>query len=125
MPTYKDAERGTWYVDVRYKDNAGRSQRKKKRGFKTQREAKAWEREFLLAKHGFDAKQTHTIYSTFGAIILYIVYPLYDYQQAIYRFAAELPPRHRLQAAALICWAVLDCVRAIIGSFCHCTIYTK
>lgn len=51
MPVYKDAERGTWYADFRYKDYADKWQRKKKRGFKTQREAKAWEREFLSQIH--------------------------------------------------------------------------
>jgi integrase len=51
MPVYKDKNRGTWYVDFRYKDYADKWQRKKKRGFITQRDAKAWEREFLSSVH--------------------------------------------------------------------------
>ncbi len=47
MPAYKDEERGTWYVKCYYTDYYGRKQQKKKRGFKTKREAKAWEDNFL------------------------------------------------------------------------------
>lgn len=51
MPTYKDEKRGTWYVSCRYADFCGRKRRHVKRGFKTQREAKAYERDFLSKKH--------------------------------------------------------------------------
>ncbi len=47
MPAYKDEERGTWYALFYYTDWMGNRKRKKKRGFKTQREAKEFEREFL------------------------------------------------------------------------------
>ncbi len=47
MPTYKDEERGTWYASFYYTDWMGNKKLKKKRGFKTQREAKEFEREFL------------------------------------------------------------------------------
>ncbi|MBQ3115291.1 MAG: site-specific integrase [Clostridia bacterium] len=47
MPAYKDEERGTWYALFYYTDWMGNKKRKKKRGFKTQREAKEFEREFL------------------------------------------------------------------------------
>jgi integrase len=47
MPSYKDTERGTWYVKFNHKDWTGKIKPKLKRGFKTQKEAKAWEREFL------------------------------------------------------------------------------
>jgi len=47
MPTYKDKTRGTWYVKFNYTDWTGSIKQKLKRGFKTQREAKAFEREFL------------------------------------------------------------------------------
>ena len=47
MGIYKDKERNTWYVEVRYKDIYGKPQKKKKRGFKKQSEAKKWEAEFL------------------------------------------------------------------------------
>lgn len=47
MPIYKDNERGTWYAKFNYTDWTGSIKQKLKRGFKTQREAKAFEREFL------------------------------------------------------------------------------
>lgn len=47
MPVYKDNERGTWYAKFNYTDWTGTIKQKLKRGFKTQREAKAFEREFL------------------------------------------------------------------------------
>lgn len=47
MPAYKDEERGTWYASFYYTDWMGNRKLKKKRGFKTQREAKEFEREFL------------------------------------------------------------------------------
>lgn len=47
MPVYKDKQRGTWYAMFYYTDWQGVKHRKKKRGFKTQREAKEFEREFL------------------------------------------------------------------------------
>ncbi len=48
MPVYKDEKRNTWYAMFYYKDWNGERRKKKKRGFKTQREAKEFEREFLL-----------------------------------------------------------------------------
>lgn len=47
MPVYKDEERKTWYCSFYYVDWTGKRKLKKKRGFKTQREAKAWEKAFL------------------------------------------------------------------------------
>ena len=47
MPAYKDEERGTWYCSFYYTDWMGNKKKKMQRGFKTQREAKAFEREFL------------------------------------------------------------------------------
>lgn len=47
MPAYKDNERGTWYCYFRYKDWKGQTKQKKKRGFKRERDAKEWERNFL------------------------------------------------------------------------------
>lgn len=47
MPVYKDEDRNTWYVSVRYKNWTGEQKQKLKRGFKTKREALSWEREFL------------------------------------------------------------------------------
>lgn len=48
MPVYKDEQRGTWYTKFYYVDWMGNRKQKKKRGFKTQREAKTFEREFLM-----------------------------------------------------------------------------
>lgn len=45
MPVYKDEERKTWYVRTYVKDWKGKKQQKMKRGFKTRREAVAWEAE--------------------------------------------------------------------------------
>lgn len=47
MPAYKDEDRGTWYAKFYYTDCYGNKQQKKKRGFKTKREAKSFEENFL------------------------------------------------------------------------------
>lgn len=48
MPVYKDEERKTWYASFYYTAWDGKRKLKKKRGFKTQREAKEYEREFSV-----------------------------------------------------------------------------
>lgn len=48
MPTYKSEKRGTWYCKFYYQDWTGKRRQKKKEGFKTQREAREYEREFIL-----------------------------------------------------------------------------
>lgn len=48
MATYKDEQRGTWYVSFHYYDWTGKNCRKVKRGFKTKREATEWERHFRM-----------------------------------------------------------------------------
>ena len=50
MPVYKDENAGTWYVKLYYTDCTGAKKQKMKRGFKLQREAKEWERNFLETK---------------------------------------------------------------------------
>lgn len=50
MPTYKDEKTGTWYCKFYYKDYTGTKKQKMKRGFTLQRDAKDWERDFLI-KH--------------------------------------------------------------------------
>lgn len=50
MPVYKDKNKGTWFVVVRYKDWTGKSKTTTKRGFKTQKEAKTYEADFNLRK---------------------------------------------------------------------------
>ena len=51
MGVYKD-KNGTWFVQTRYKDWQGENKQKCKRGFKTKREAKEWERDFLQKTAG-------------------------------------------------------------------------
>lgn len=51
MPVYKDEEKNTWYCKFYYKDWTGQNKQKLKRGFKKQKEAKDWERDFLNKQH--------------------------------------------------------------------------
>lgn len=46
MAAYKDTERSTWYVAFYYRDWQGNNRKKKKRGFKTKRDALEWEQSF-------------------------------------------------------------------------------
>ena len=47
MAVYKEEKTGTWRVIYRYTDWTGEKKQTQKRGFKTKREAQAWEREQL------------------------------------------------------------------------------
>lgn len=47
MPAYKDKERNTWYASFYYTDFQGERKKKTKRGFKRQKDALEFEREFL------------------------------------------------------------------------------
>lgn len=47
MPVYKDKKRGTWYCQFYYQDWTGSTKQKRKRGFKCEKDAKEWERNFL------------------------------------------------------------------------------
>ncbi|WP_353616482.1 Arm DNA-binding domain-containing protein [Clostridium sp. D33t1_170424_F3] len=51
MPTYKDKKTGLWYCKFVFTDWAGKKTQKKKMGFKLQKEAKAYETEFLSKAH--------------------------------------------------------------------------
>ena len=51
MGAYKD-KNGTWFASARYKNWAGETKRKMKRGFPTKRDALAWEREFITQHDG-------------------------------------------------------------------------
>ena len=65
MPAYKDEERKTWYVRFYYTDWTGQRKQKKKRGFKTLREAKEFERSFLKEppkNNDYTLKQLYDIY---------------------------------------------------------------
>ena len=48
MSVSKDAKRGTYYVQCRYRDWRGKPCKKTKRGFASERAARKWEHEFLL-----------------------------------------------------------------------------
>ena len=48
MPSYYDESTKTWYCKFYYQDYSGARKQKKKRGFKRQKDAKEWERTFLL-----------------------------------------------------------------------------
>ena len=50
MPVYKDQNKGTWFVVLRYTDWTGERKTTTKRGFKTQRDAKKFESDFLEKK---------------------------------------------------------------------------
>ena len=51
MPTYKNEKLGTWYCKFYYTNWDGIKKQKMKKGFKTQKEAKAYERDFLNKAH--------------------------------------------------------------------------
>ena len=48
MGVYKDEKTGAWFVKCYYTDYTGAKKQKMKRGFALQRDAKDWERDFLL-----------------------------------------------------------------------------
>lgn len=50
MPCYKDEKTGKWFCQFRYTDWTGTQRQKRKRGFRTKREAQEWEAEFQLQK---------------------------------------------------------------------------
>jgi integrase len=52
MPAYKDKERNHWFCQFTYEDWRGEKQRIKKRGFKTKKEALAWEVDFKSKADG-------------------------------------------------------------------------
>ena len=47
MSVTKDSNTGRWMSQIRVKDWTGKTVHKKKRGFKTKREALQWEQEFV------------------------------------------------------------------------------
>lgn len=50
MPSYYDENTKTWFCKFYYQDYTGARKQKKKRGFKRQKDAKEWERDFLNKK---------------------------------------------------------------------------
>lgn len=49
MAVYQEKDKGTWRVVFRYTDFTGERKQTQKRGFKTKREATAWEHEMIIA----------------------------------------------------------------------------
>ena len=66
MGVYKDEKTGTWFVKCYYTDYTGTRKQKMKRGFQLQREAKDWERDFLLRQ----AAQPTMPFSTLAELYL-------------------------------------------------------
>ena len=60
MAVYKEEKTGTWRVIYRYTDWKGERRQSQKRGFKTKREAQAWERE-QLSKAALDLEMMFTM----------------------------------------------------------------
>ena len=52
MPAYKNDKNNTWFVKFWYKTSEGERKNKTKRGFATKKDAREWEREFLLKYQG-------------------------------------------------------------------------
>lgn len=67
MPAYKDKERGTWYCCFYYTDWQGEQQRKTKRGFAKQKDAKEWERAFLDKLQGTPQMTMESLISLYTA----------------------------------------------------------
>lgn len=70
MPAYKNEENNTWYVQFRFKAWTGENKQKLKRGFKTKREALAWEREFLQQKQSDLTMSFGSFYEIYKADIV-------------------------------------------------------
>ena len=65
MPVYKDNKTGTFYVKFYYQDYTGQRKQKLKRGFKLQREAKEWERQFLERQQGTPSITFQSLYDIY------------------------------------------------------------
>lgn len=65
MPSYKDEERSSWYCKFYYTDWTGIRKTKMKRGFKTKKEATAWEREFLEKQQGTPDMSFQALYDLY------------------------------------------------------------
>ena len=51
MPAYKDEQHNTWYCQFYYEDWQGNKKKKKKRGFRTKKEAQEWENSFKVTSN--------------------------------------------------------------------------
>ena len=65
MPVYKDDKTGTFYAKFYYQDYTGQRKQKLKRGFKLQREAKEWERQFLERQQGTPSMSFQSLYNVY------------------------------------------------------------
>ena len=65
MPVYKDNKTGTFYAKFYYQDYTGQRKQKLKRGFKLQREAKEWERQFLERQQGTPSMSFQSLYDIY------------------------------------------------------------
>lgn len=72
MGAYKD-KNGTWFASARYKNWAGETKRKMKRGFPTKREALAWEREFIAKNEGNLEMSFSSFFYILPAVVLTMV----------------------------------------------------
>ncbi len=66
MSASKDKKTGKWICQFRYKDSAGQTHKKFRRGFATKKEALSWEREFLLVSR----RDPTMLFSSFTEIYL-------------------------------------------------------
>ena len=65
MPVYKDTKTNTFYCKFYYTDYTGQRKQKLKRGFKLQREAKEWERQFLERQQGTPSMSFQSLYNVY------------------------------------------------------------
>ena len=70
MPIYRDEKTGNWFVKLYYTDYTGAKKQKLKRGFKLQREAKEWERDFLERQQGRPDMTFQTLYKLYEADLM-------------------------------------------------------
>ena len=61
MAVYKEEKTNTWRVLYRYTDWNGERKQSQKRGFKTKREAQAWEREQMCTLRKRGHRNTGTV----------------------------------------------------------------
>jgi integrase len=66
MAQYKDESRNTWYCKFSYQDWTGKRRQKLKRGFKTKRDAAAWERSFLEKQQGTPDMSFQSLYDLYA-----------------------------------------------------------
>ena len=65
MPAYKNHDRGTYYASFYYIDWMGQKHKKKKEGFRTKREAQAYERSFLEKQAGAPTMAFASLYELY------------------------------------------------------------